>query len=530
MNNSKPISPLSVVSNGALPLLQTPSSTLTQSSLTGAMGPNITSSTPLSGLSNHDYPPFPLSHSLAKSPYAHAHSRSVDLGSLPSTNLSKTTVANALNESSSRVNMPTEIPQGQKRTANGEMKSTVFPAPFQSLKPVTATRRSRTMSIDSTGSRITELSAQLRARLSYAAAKVEKEWPIRTLEEEHTVLPGLGYSSTSQSPLPLGFKGSSSCPMRPKHSRARHSISSTSATDGFSKLRNPDSADDLVSTTPMSLTPNHNQVSSSNGNPRIPPLTPAAAFTNANPPKLAPPADIISGNGSATRRRPNPNDSLIQNGRPNQNNYQKMTFTVRGHSASSTQTTNSTVAILDSPPQSQPQLSLQSATPDTTTTTMPVPKLRTPSQNALMEKDAIETLLFMSSPENSGYHPSSQNTQQSDYSNTHLTLPPPPLPRPSPQQTSSVGGRLGLGIHLDNTCNSTRPPRKVSFADDISNWSNDAYLRDGSNGLREHEAGDAIDRMLDELGDSDSESEGSWLTRFMSQNDRGKAMRPNRSG
>lgn len=34
---------------------------------------------------------------------------------------------------------------------------------------------------------------------------------------------------------------------------------------------------------------------------------------------------------------------------------------------------------------------------------------RTPSQNAAMEKDAVETLLFMSSPVNPGYHPNSRN-------------------------------------------------------------------------------------------------------------------------
>ena len=33
------------------------------------------------------------------------------------------------------------------------------------------------------------------------------------------------------------------------------------------------------------------------------------------------------------------------------------------------------------------------------------PKMRTPSQQAAVEKDAVETLLFMSSPDNPGYHP-----------------------------------------------------------------------------------------------------------------------------
>lgn len=37
-----------------------------------------------------------------------------------------------------------------------------------------------------------------------------------------------------------------------------------------------------------------------------------------------------------------------------------------------------------------------------------VVKPRTPSQNAAMEQDAVETLLFMSSPGNSGYHPPNQ--------------------------------------------------------------------------------------------------------------------------
>ena len=48
--------------------------------------------------------------------------------------------------------------------------------------------------------------------------------------------------------------------------------------------------------------------------------------------------------------------------------------------------------------------------------------MRTPSQKAAMEQDAIETLMFMSSPGNSGYHP-----------------PPPPSQTHTPSRRSQLG-------------------------------------------------------------------------------------------
>ncbi|PGH06518.1 hypothetical protein GX51_02342 [Blastomyces parvus] len=539
MDSNKLSSPISAMGNDILPRLHTSSSTITQSSVADAIDANLTPSTPLSGLSNHDYAPLPFSRSPAKAStsshaHAHAHSRSVDIGSLRSIGLLKSTVVKSPIDSRPMINTATDVSQGQKRTASGEVKSAVSPAAFRSPEAVITTRRSRTMSTDSTGSRIAELSAQLRARLSYAAAKVEKDWSIHKLEEADSVSQRLGQSSASQSSLPLGFKSPFRSPRGPSHSRGRHSISSTPQHNGLSKLRSPNYTHPISTVSPMKVPARRNKSSSPNRNAReyIPPPT---TLTNPIPPRLAPPADIVSGNGNGPRRRPNPNYALLQTASANHNYYpQNLPSIDGGHSSSSTQTTTSTVGILDTP-QSQPQLSRQSATPSTTAaaaapTTMPFPKQRTPSQNALMEKDAIETLLFMSSPENSGYHPSSQQTQQSDYSSTHLTIPPPVLPRSSSQQ-SSIESRLGLGIHHDSTLNVTRPTRKVSFADDdTSNGSSDAYPRNGSSGLREDEAGDAIDRMLDELGDSESESEGDWLTRFMNQNGRGEALQPSRRG
>ncbi|OJD22622.1 hypothetical protein ACJ73_06029 [Blastomyces percursus] len=537
VDNDKLSSPISAMSNDILPRLHTSSSTITQSSLASASDTNLTPSTPLTGLSNHDYATLSFSRSSPEGPtssQAHAHSRSLDIGSLRSASLLKSTAVKSPIYRRPGVNTAIEVSQGQKRTASGEVKSAASTASLPSPEAVTTTRRSRTMSTDSTGSRIAELSAQLRARLSYAAAKVEKDWPIHKLEEAHGVPPRLEYSPVSQSPLSLGFKSPFRSPRGPSHSRGRHSISSTPQHNGLSKLRDPNFTRTISSVSPMKVPARCNKSSSPNSNARTY-IPPTSTLTNINPPRLAPPANIVSGNGNGPRRRPNPNDTLLQTASANHDYYPRnQSLTDEGHSASSTQTTTSTVAILDTPPQSQPQLSRQSATPSATTaattTTMPFPKQRTPSQNALMEKDAIETLLFMSSPKNSGYHPNSQQAQQSDYSGTHLTLPPC-LPRSSSQQSSSIESHLGLGIRHDSTPNVTRPTRKVSFADDdTSNGSSDGYPRNGPSGLREHEAGDAIDRMLDELGDSESESEGDWLTRFMNQNDRGETLQPGRRG
>ena len=80
---------------------------------------------------------------------------------------------------------------------------------------------------------------------------------------------------------------------------------------------------------------------------------------------LAPPADIVP----SARRRPTPNQIGLQ------------------------------------PPPSRPYHSRPTSQ-------------RTPSQNAAMEADAVETLLFMASPSNSGYHPPSQASQESSLRST----------------------------------------------------------------------------------------------------------------
>jgi hypothetical protein len=151
---------------------------------------------------------------------------------------------------------------------------------------------------------------------------------------------------------------------------------------------------------------------------------------------LAPPANIVSGG----RRRPNPNG--VPNG-PN-GPYAAGSYTPSRHLHVSTSS--------------------------------PSPK-RTPSQNAAMEADAVETLLFMASPVNSGYHP---NTSAAAESNQRSTAPPSSS-QPSPLRTQ---------FHDHETLGS--PRRRVGFVD--ATLPNQQPV-DLSVEIRD------IDRMLDDASD-----------------------------
>ena len=108
--------------------------------------------------------------------------------------------------------------------------------------------------------------------------------------------------------------------------------------------------------------------------------------------------------------------------------------------------------------------------------TPPPPQVRTPRQNTAEDIDAIETLVFMSSPKNSGYHPSPQRVNQ----NSQSSMPKTPLRQ---HIESFVERRAGFPTEQEADLSSPgdgRVPRLQSEAD--------------------------IDRMLDEMSDGSSSS------------------------
>lgn len=108
-----------------------------------------------------------------------------------------------------------------------------------------------------------------------------------------------------------------------------------------------------------------------------------------------------------------------------------------------------------------------------------------------MEQDAIETLLFMSSPENSGYRPSPRHLQ------------------PAATQRS-----LNESIYPQNSDVSTNPSQNSQS--DASY--NGHMLAPENHGLGlEARAGDEIDKLLDQMG-SDSEDDSLFASNRQQMN------------
>lgn len=134
-----------------------------------------------------------------------------------------------------------------------------------------------------------------------------------------------------------------------------------------------------------------------------------------------------------------------------------------------------------------------------------------------MEQDAIETLLFMSSPENSGYHPSSrqQEQQQSTFKFPNIaqfTTAPSLSEQESGSANPTSVVEQNSSLNHRNSVSEQQPPKKVSFAD-ASNGRGSHYPVHTRPNL-EQEAGDEIDRMLDEMEDSDGEQDYNWFANY----------------
>lgn len=208
-------------------------------------------------------------------------------------------------------------------------------------------------------------------------------------------------------------------------------------------------------------------------------------------PRLAPPADIIPQSSNPRRRRPNPNEAC------NSQRYSPFPLHRRHHSqqefsVSKPAPNPDTILVPGTPPL---------GAPSGVTSTPFGPLSSRHIQGTAMEQDAIETLMFMSSPGHSSYHSNSQNSQ-----------PQPSLVRNSVSNSidSVSSSRWGQGSH---------------HKDESEQSGSHGH---GSNAGLESQAGDEIDRMLDQM-DSDSEDEKPFA-RHHSRQDTSSSQKKNASG
>ncbi|KAE8379902.1 hypothetical protein BDV26DRAFT_279973 [Aspergillus bertholletiae] len=307
-----------------------------------------------------------------------------------------------------------------------------------------------------------QLSVHLRTRLSYAAAKIEasrrskssqNKLPLNSL---HIDRPS---SAAGTDPFEqIGQGGGDQSLMEPVSPGA---VTSMSVPDTLPKSHIY-SLNEHMRLSPTARSENSAPSLKSDPRKSRTPLSSLSDFT-----RLAPPADIIPRSDSSGRRRPNPNDPTSQTQnfpypRHRRHHSQQNLSTINQNSSTET------ILVPETPPlRPTPYNGLSSQ--------------QSHSQNSSMEQDAIETLLFMSSPGHSGYCSNSQPSR-SRPNHTHSNI-------------TSTQSKHGASVSqdrytLDDTVQS--PPR----------------YRD-SGVVLEAEAGDEIDRLLDQM-DSDSEDEKNY--------------------
>ncbi|RMJ29129.1 hypothetical protein PHISP_00072, partial [Aspergillus sp. HF37] len=341
---------------------------------------------------------------------------------------------------------------GQKRTAAGDIKASPEAVhPHESGINAVRRNRSKTIGSPSRGNRIAELSAHLRSRLSYAAAKVEKDW-----QRDGPQVPLRLRQSASPTPTALTMK--SDWP-KSYHLQNRISESTNTSASSLSEVSHSNPSNDPVQMSPAGRSDHTSYQPLAAGSPTKPLQTP----------KLAPPVNIIA-SGSGGRRRPNPNESGNSRYAPypgHRRYHSQQEFGTSKLPASS----NMTLA-----PETPPlRPSIHTASPSTHGHS----RARTHSHSTLMEQDAIETLMFMSSPENSGYRPSQKPQQHA--------IPKSIAPATSDSSTWSQNQSQQLQV---NGGNGAPNPGFTSQSPGT-----------------EARAGDEIDRMLDQMEDSDSDSD-----------------------
>ncbi|KAF7679167.1 hypothetical protein GT037_002915 [Alternaria burnsii] len=282
-------------------------------------------------------------------------------GDVPAAPRIDTAAANALqNGGTAASSMTPESPatQGSKRTVDGSLKS-AGPVPEAPSVRTYAHKRNKSMDTHS-GTRIGELSAQLKTRLSYAMVKVQNGWEKQSLDELE--------ESQSQRGSP------NSAPGRSDHL----AFDSPGTTD---RQRRPSGVSDISDQ--MIMSPASDPTRSLAG-------TPASYWRPGTRPAMNAAANLIS----------------ITGAHPGYGLAPAPTFQSRRRSRSS---------VSHVPPPllgaSQRKHYSDIGAGPRSPATPRAGILRMPSQQA--EKDAVDTLLFMSSPNNSQRFPASSQPQPS---------------------------------------------------------------------------------------------------------------------
>ncbi|KAM5438585.1 hypothetical protein MferCBS31731_004876 [Microsporum ferrugineum] len=395
-----------------------------------------------------------------------------------------------------------QLTPGQKRTASGGMKYSVSPdRPYSLMTPTETGYHSRSMSTDSHSNRIAEISAQLRSRLSWAAAKVEKDW------------------KSNPNGSKLGSPGKKSSP---RGIRASAQPNGPSISSQAPKVTGPVGERDLaaevlrIATGFSSPRPDISRRKSSNHSPRsyhrhnlsVGSTPSNAPYERPSPnnfqqiPRLAPPADIVPRNGTHARRKVAQNRTSPKKLRIPSLSQQSSNSSAVG--------TNGSCRIPATPPQPQPSFKAPSSA-----TTAILGRHCTSAQKTIMEQDAVETLVFMGSPENSGYYNDSRS-QTNPPSNSQDSLQYNSAPSLCENISAPTSSTPGFGTAFSFEPRGDPPQAKrVSFAD----HGGETPYASCSRPRLEQDAGDEIDRMLDEMGDSDNEPDYDWFAHMSGARD-----------
>ncbi|KAL4820273.1 hypothetical protein BDW67DRAFT_115223 [Aspergillus spinulosporus] len=314
-------------------------------------------------------------------------------------------------------------------------------------------RRSQSTGFGSRGSRIAALSVQLRTRLSYAAARIEKarqsqsqyQSPTGLLQKNSStpILSVETLSRTGQPPMgELGDQFETGSPNGTTVS-APDAPAASSHHPFDSPIRQTVNTTSDINPQPQ---PGLNQYAE---HPRE--LRP--------PPRLAPPADIDAGRVNRQRRRPNPNNPS------NPSRYTPFPLHRRGRSQQEFVIDTEVTRVPETPPLFPSNHN-----------GIPFHGISDNSQSSSMEQDAIETLLFMSSPGTSGYHSNSQNSQRN-------------------QEVRNIDDSASQRVQWHGTTNDSRSNRQCDLSDTVDT-----------------QPGDKIDIMLDQMN-SDSDDDADYTFR-----------------